>query len=601
MRGLRTVLRHARRQPITFTVSLVGATAYALASVASTVVLGRVTNEALAPAFDGGVERSVLVLAAVAIWVVALIRGGSIVLRRYFAALTTFGTQARLRRQVTDHYLDVPLSFHRARPTGELLARADADVLASTEVLNALPFSVGVLVLVVVAVVSLAMVDPLLMVVALLLFPTLAAINRLYTNRIHRPVAVVQSRIADVSSIAHESFDGALTVKTLGRAEAEVERLDEAAARLQESRIDVGRIRSVFEPIIDALPNVGTIVLLVVGAWQINAGNLDIGGLVQAMALFALLAMPMRITGFFLQELPRAVVASERLEAVLAEPVAHRPEARHERPLPSGPLPVSFEDVSFRYEDSEEVLHDVSVEVAAGEVVALVGATGSGKTTLCELLVRADDPTAGSVRVGGVDLRDVQPGELRRAVALVFQEAFLFGATVRENVTLGAVAGDGEAAASAVSNDGAARQAPLVLGDDEVWQALRVAHADGFVAALPGGLDAVVGERGVTLSGGQRQRIALARALVRHPRVLVLDDATSAVDPVVEARILEDLRSALDMTTLLVAHRLSTIALADRVVFLRDGRVEASGSHSELLALESYAAIARAYEQGEVA
>lgn len=594
-RGVAIVARFARRQPVTFTVSLVGATLYAVASVASTVVLGRATDEAIVPAFTDGVDGTTLAWVAVAILAVAFLRGATIVMRRYFAALTTFRSQAHLRRRITDRYLDVPLAYHRAHPAGELLARADSDVIASTELLNAVPFTLGVFALIAVAIISLATVDVSLVIVAALLFPTLAVINRVYTNRIHGPVAVVQERVAEVSRVAHESFDGALVVKTLGRTDAEVARLDAAADHLREARVEVGRIRGSFEPVIDALPNLGTIVLLLVGAAQISAGRLEVGGLVQAMALFGLLATPMRVVGFFLQELPRAVVAAGRIDTVLAEPAAEGPPPGEVAALPPGPLPLTFDRVSFAYETSaapgdhgadasrrrsgaepaELVLDDVTFTVGAGEVVALAGATGSGKTTLCELAVRAEDPSSGAVHLGGIDLRRLDRDQARAAVALVFQEAFLFAASLRDNVTLGEP-----------------------LDDAAVHEALRLACVDDLVGELDHGLDTVVGERGVTLSGGQRQRIALARALVRRPRVLLLDDATSAVDPVVESRILRQLRQGDAVTTLVVAHRRSTIDVADRVVFLRRGRVEAIGSHEELLALPSYAAIARAYEQG---
>jgi ATP-binding cassette subfamily B protein len=573
-RGMAVVLRHARRQKATFAISLVGATIYAAAAVGTTVVLGRITNEVIVPAFGEGITRDLAVGGAVALMLVALLRASSIVLRRYFAALTTFRTQARLRRAVTDRYLEVPLSYHRAKPTGELLAHTDADILAGTEVLNALPFSLGVLVLIVFAVISLLLVDPLMTLVALLLFPALALINRFYTNAVEHPVAVVQQRVGDVSRIAHESFDGALVVKTLGRTDDEIERLDASADRLRQARVRVGRIRGAFEPAIDALPNIGIIVLLLIGSWQISEGRLDEGELVQAMALFGLLAFPMRVVGFFLQELPRAVAATTRLDRVLDEPDAPRATVANSQLLPDRPLDVVYEQVSFDY-DGFSVLTDVSLAIEPGEIVAIVGSTGAGKTTLCELLVRMADPSSGSVRVGGVDLRDADLDQIRHAVALVFQETFLFADTVRENIALGAD-----------------------VNDADVREAARIACADDFIRALPHGYDTVVGERGVTLSGGQRQRVALGRALLRRPRVLVLDDATSAVDPVVEADILDGLRRSLDMTTLVVAHRVSTILLADRVVFLEHGRVAGMGKHRDLLALPAYSAIVRAYESG---
>lgn len=573
-RGMGVVLRHARRQRRTFAVSLIGATVYAMAAVGTTVVLGRVTNQVIVPAFGEGVGRSAVIGAAVALLLIALLRAGSIVLRRYFAALTTFRTQAHLRREVTDRYLQVPLAYHRATPTGQLLAHADSDVLAATEVLNALPFSLGVMVLIVFALISLLLVDPLITLVAVLLFPLLALLNRVYTTAVERPVAVVQQRVAEVSRIAHESFDGALVVKTLGRSDDEVARLDEAADRLRDARVRVGRIRALFEPAIDAIPNIGIILLLLIGSWELSQGMLNEGELVQAMALFGLLAFPMRVVGFFLQELPRCVVATARLDRVLAEPGAPQAERSASRSLPTGPLGVRYDDVSFAY-GGHRVLERVSLRVDPGEIVALVGATGAGKTTLCELLVRMADPLSGAVSVGCVDLRWVEPAELRRAVALVFQETFLFADTVAQNITLGAEVSEGQ-----------------------LIEAARVAQAHEFISRLPDGYETVVGERGVTLSGGQRQRVALARALLRRPRVLVLDDATSAVDPVVEAEILEGLRSALDMTTLIVAHRVSTIGLADRVVLLEEGRVTASGTHDELLSVPAYEAIVRAYEAG---
>lgn len=573
-RGMGVVLRHARRQRRTFAVSLIGATVYAMAAVGTTVMLGRVTNQVIVPAFGEGVSRSAVVGAAVALLLIAFLRAGSIVLRRYFAALTTFRTQAHLRREVTDRYLQVPLGYHRATPTGQLLAHADSDVLAATEVLNALPFSLGVMVLIVFAVISLLLVDPLITLVAVLLFPLLALLNRVYTTAVERPVAVVQQRVAQVSRIAHESFDGALVVKTLGRSDDEVARLDEAAERLRDARVRVGRIRALFEPAIDAIPNIGIILLLLIGSWELSQGMLNEGELVQAMALFGLLAFPMRVVGFFLQELPRCVVATARLDRVLAEPDAPQAEHAASRSLPAGPLGLRYDGVSFAY-GGHRVLEDVSLRVDPGEIVALVGATGAGKTTLCELLVRMADPLSGTVSVGGVDLRWVEPTELRRAVALVFQETFLFADTVAHNITLGDE-----------------------VSEDQLVEAARVAQAHEFISRLPDGYETVVGERGVTLSGGQRQRVALARALLRRPRVLVLDDATSAVDPVVEAEILEGLRNALDMTTLIVAHRVSTIGLADRVVLLEEGRVTASGTHDELLSVPAYEAIVRAYEAG---
>jgi ABC-type multidrug transport system fused ATPase/permease subunit len=270
-------------------------------------------------------------------------------------------------------------------------------------------------------------------------------------------------------------------------------------------------------------------------------------------------------------------VSIERIDAVLSTPSA--PSVQQASSLPDGPLDVSFDHVDFSYEAGPPVLADLSFAVEAGEVVAIVGATGSGKTTLCDLVARLADPDNGTVRVGGVDTRSVDRSDLRAAVAVVFQETFLFAESVADNISLGAS-----------------------YSSEQIGAAARIARADGFVLELPRGYDTVVGERGVTLSGGQRQRVALARALVRRPRVLVLDDATSAVDPVVEAEILARLQESLDTTTLVVAHRVSTIELADRVLFIDGGRLVGLDSHEELLRSQpGYARIVRAYEAGSAA
>jgi ATP-binding cassette, subfamily B, bacterial len=575
-RGLRLVFRYARSEPRTFAVSVVGASLYGATAVAATVVLGRVTEQVILPAFDHGVDGGTVVGAAVALAAIGVIRAVSIVLRRYYAGTTRFRVQARWRRRITDVYLDAPLTYHQSQPTGQLLAHTDNDVLAATEVLSPFPFTVGVLALVVFALISLALVDIWMALLSLLFFPILALLNRAYTKRIERPAELVQERVGRVSRIVHESIDGALVVKTLGRSQLEVDRLAVAADELRETRIQVGRLRGSFDPVLQGLPTIGAIVLLAFGSWEISLGRINTGDLVQAIALFSILAFPIEVVGFFLEELPRAVVASARLDRVVAQPPAVVPAPEHAIALPSRSLDIEVQHASFGYLAGEVVLDDVSLRVEPGEVVALVGATGAGKTTLCELIAHLADPTAGVVRVGGVDLRQVEPDSLSAAVALVFQETFLFADTLWENVTLGAD-----------------------VTNDQVRQALSIARADRFVGELPLGVATVVGERGVTLSGGQRQRIALARALLRQPRALILDDATSAVDPVVESEILDGLRRELSTTTLVVAQRVSTIELADRVAFLDGGRIVGEGSHARLQAtIPAYARIVQAYESG---
>ena len=573
-RGVRLLWFSVRSHPRPFAVSIVGSLLYGSMAVGGTWVLGRVTDEVVVPAFDGGVSGTTVAAGAAAIIGVSLLRSLGVVGRRYFGMQAVRGMQRTWFLRVTDTYLRVPLSYFGRHPAGRLLAHADADVERAVMVLMPLPFSLGVIVLIGLSVVSLALIDPLLMLIGLALFPALALINQVYSRRVEVPAATTQARLGEVSTVAHESFEGALVVKTLGLEDREVGRLRRAADGLRTARLGVGRLRATFEPGLDAVPNLGMVALVAVGAWRISTGAISTGELVQAVALFSILTFPMRIVGFLLEEMPRAVVAAERLDGVLAAPARPRPDPVAADPLPPGPLAVDVAGLGFAY-GHDRVLDGVDLALAPGEVVAVVGATGSGKSTLCHLLARLYEPAAGTVRLGGVDLHHAEPDSVRAHVALAFQEAFLFGDTVRENLTLG-----------------------QPVDDEDVRWALATARADRFVARLPGELDQHLGERGVTLSGGQRQRLALARALLRRPGLLMLDDATSAVDPTVEQQILERLRSSLHATTLIVAHRVSTITLADRVVFLDGGRIAATGAHDDLVAsVPAYAALAQAYQE----
>jgi ABC-type multidrug transport system fused ATPase/permease subunit len=572
-RGGRLVWRFVQTHPGPFVMSIVGAVLFSAAAVAVPLVVGRITDDLLGPAFDGGVSADAVLRALALLVGLGLVRGVSIIIRRYYAAMVEARMQVTLRSSVGEKYLDVPMSYYNENPTGELLAHADADVVGTTNSIRPLPFSIGVVVLVVFALISLFLIDWSFALVAVVLFPALALLNRRYTNRVHRPVTLGQERLGTVSTIAHESFDGALVVKTLGLLEVETDRFAVEAEALRQADVEAGRIRAGFDPVLDALPNLGTLLLFVIGGWRISQGAVTAGDLVQAALLFSILAFPMRVFGYFLQEMPRAVVSIDRIDAVTSTPDAPRVIGGDAVVIPDGPLGLEVSDLSFAY-DGESVLEDVAFDVRPGEILAVVGPTGSGKSTLVSLLVRLMEPTAGEVRVGGVPAQRVDPDELRAAVSLVFQESFLFASTLRENVAL---------------DD---------RPDEHVDEAASTAMVTRFVEHLPQGWTTTVGERGVTLSGGQRQRVALARALARRPRVLILDDATSAVDPVIEARILEGLRRRDGMTLVIVAHRLSTIRLADRVVYLEGGRVGGVGTHEALLAsVDGYEALVRAYEE----
>lgn len=573
LRGMRLVASYVKVHPAPFLISLTGAFLFALASIGLTIVLGRVTDDVIRPAFTRQVPTSKIWIAILAIMIAGSGRALGIMIRRYYSGVAGARVMATLRTRIADRYRDLSLQFHKETPTGELLAHMEADVEAAVDVLHPVPFACGVIFLVLFAMITLLATDPFLALIGVLLFPTLAVMNRSFARRMEGPARRAQEWIGEVSSVAHESIDGAMIVKTLGREAAETERLAVKARALQHERVQAGYIRAGFEPALEALPALGTVVLLAVGSWRVSTGAVTVGNLIQFVTLFGLLAWPMRFVGWILSELPRAVVSYARLERVFAEPVTVEP-AQHPVAIPDGPLDARLASVTYSYAGTR-VLDEVSLRIEPDESVAIVGPTGVGKSTLAQLLVRLDDPDEGEVLVGGVNLRHADSRSLRDATAMVFQESFLFAASVRDNIAL---------------DTGADR--------DEVERAATIAQADRFVRQLPHGYDTVVGERGHTLSGGQRQRVALARALVRRPRLLILDDATSAVDPTIEAEILGALRRELRTTLVVVAYRLSTIRLADRILYLEDGRLRATGSHDELLAgMPGYAAMIRAYER----
>lgn len=578
-RGLRHVRRAVREQPGIFALAFLGSSLYGGMTVASAYVIGGITTRVLLPAFDeGATTTAALTLAALAILVVAVLKIVGIIGRRLFAGMMAYRLQADYRRRVTGQYLRLPLSWHQRHPTGQLLSNANSDVESAWFFVQPLPFACGALVMVAITSVALVLTDPLLALVGLVVFPLVFVMNAVYSQVMSPRMARAQQLRAEVSEIAHESFDAALVVKTLGRETTETSRFAVKADELRDGLISVGRVRGLFDPLMEALPNLGTLAVLLIGAQRVAAGAADAGDLVSIAYLFIQLALPIRAIGWVLADLPRAMAGFDRVTPVLEATgeIPHGPDAA---PAGDQGAVLELQDVSFRYGGAARpTLAGVTFDVAAGRTLAVVGPTGAGKSTLAGLLVRLTDPDSGAVLLDGVDLRTLREGQVSDQVAFVAQTTFLFDDTVRDNVTLGG---------------------PYT--DEEVHEALRIAAADDFVGRLPDGLDTRVGERGASLSGGQRQRLALARAIVRRPRLLVLDDATSAVDPSVEARILDALRAAdRPATVVVVAYRQATIALADEVLWLEAGRLVARGTHTELLAqVPGYARLVHAYQPPE--
>ncbi len=593
------LLTGIREQRRLFAVAVTASVVYGALTVADALVLGYVTDSVITPAIQRGALTTAAVVSTIGLFLgVASVRALAIVGRRLIGGIVYFRLAADYRRRVTRQYLSLPLSWHARHPTGALLSNANADVEATWQVMNPMPMAVGVVAMLVIGVGAMAAADWVLTLVGLVVFPLLFAVNVVYQRALSPRVTRAQRLRAEVSEVAHESFDGALVVKTLGREAEETARFRAVTHQLRDAAIAAGRVRSAFDPLLEALPNIGVLLVVVLGVERVLSGAAEVGDVVQVAYLFTVIAFPVRAIGWVLGELPRSQVGWARVRAVL--------DARgamgygDEEPVGDGPVALALRDVHVGYdpvvvaahgEEPEtggwasvrEVLRGVDLDVAAGRTVAVVGLTGAGKSTLAGLLVRLTDPDAGEICLDGVPLPRLTQHSLAETVALVPQQTFLFDDTVRDNVTLGAD-----------------------VSDERVWQALRVAQADGFVSALPLGLGTHVGERGTTLSGGQRQRLALARALVRRPRLLVLDDATSAVDPDVEARILTALRGrpadGAAPTVVVVAYRKATIALADEVLLLLHGRVAERGTHAELAARSAlYRDLVDAYDQARPA
>ncbi|WP_448623798.1 ABC transporter ATP-binding protein [Geodermatophilus sp. URMC 64] len=580
-RGLRHVARAIREQRGMFALALLGSGVYAAMTVASAYVVGEVADRVILPAFrDGRTTAGALALAATAIVAVAVLKILGILGRRLFAGVMQYRLQADYRRRVTGQYLRLPLSWHQRHPTGQLLSNANSDVESAWFFVAPLPFACGSLVMIAITVTALVLTDPWLALVGLVVFPLVFLTNVVYSQVMSPRMQRAQQLRAEVSEIAHESFDAGLVVKTLGREDTETRRFEERAFELRDGLVAVGRVRGLFDPLLESLPNLGILAILLIGASRVADGATDAGALVSVAYLFSLLTLPIRAIGWVLADLPRALAGFDRVTPVL-EATGETPHGPDAAPRGTGGAALTVAGLDFAFDGAHRsTLTGVTFDVVAGSTLAVVGPTGSGKSTLAGLLVRLVDPADGHVLLDGVDLRTLREGEVSGQAAFVPQGTFLFDDTVRGNVTLG---GD--------------------FSDDEVWTALRTAAADEFVAALPQGLDTRVGERGASLSGGQRQRLALARAVVRKPRLLVLDDATSAVDPAVEQRILDALRATdPPSTVVVVAYRQATIALADEVIWLEHGRVTARGTHEELLAsVPDYAALVRAYQEAAAA
>lgn len=574
--GLRLVGGFARARPLPFVLAVLGAALFAGAIIAASQVIGWVTDTVILPVLGQGEPLDGLLWPAVgAIVGVAVWKAAAIVMRRNAAGYLQFKTQQDVRQQLIDHQLKLELSWFGRQSIGDLLAVADNDTRQATGVLAPFPYATGVSLLLVGTVVLSLLIDPWIGLVVVAGLGLVVFIEVRAAVTVHPEWEGIQAQVGAVSRVAHESFDGALTVKALGREDHEIERLSGQSEELADRLISVNTKWETYRVIITSLMPLMSLTLLVVGAVRVNAGAVTPGDVISALYLLGLLAFPVQLIAFVLFDMAASIPAYRRVEGVLGvdEAVEYGSELAA---AGVGPAPVEGDRVSFGYDGDALVLDQVELDIPAGKTVAVVGPTGSGKSTLTLLLARLWDPGSGRIRIDGRDLRSFARHELPREIAFVSQSSFLFDDTVRGNITLGDE-----------------------YRDEAVFDAARMAGAHQFILDLPHGYATRIGERGASLSGGQRQRVALARALIRRPRLLILDDATSAVDPSVEAQILRRLRSAdLPSTVVLVAYRPSSIRLADEVVYVDEGRVVAQGDHDDLMAEQpGYARLVRAYEE----
>ena len=533
-----------------------------------------------------GIDRGIEGRGSLAFWAGLVVAAGIVAgiftgWRRWLAFRESRWMESRLRERLFGHIVRLHIGYHDVTQTGQLMSRAASDLQQVQAFVVMIPITLSNLAMIVAVVVLLVVSQPGLALIALAPLPLVSVLAGRFSRRIHPAVLAVQQEQAQLATVVEESVSGIRVIKGFGAEGVQADKVRGEADDIRRVSMDAARIRSRFLPALDLLPSLGLIAVLGLGGHRVMAGEMTVGDLVKFNAYITMLIWPLRNLAMTVALAQRASVALARVQEVL--------DTRNDIVDPLDPIRipardrlgsdanaargnvgefgelgrVRFDHVSFGFPGRDQpFIHDFDLEIEPGSAVAIVGATGSGKTTLVRLLARFYDVDSGAIEIDGVDIRRAALADVRQAIGIVFEETFLFNDSVAENI--------------AFSRPDAPRA--------DVERAARLAGAHEFIEALPRGYDTVVGERGFSLSGGQRQRIAIARAILSDPRVLVLDDATSAVDPSKEHEIREAMATVMSgRTTIVIAHRAGTIALANRVVLLDDGRVAADGTHDELM------------------
>ena len=554
--GRNLILRQLRKQWHTQATAFAAGLSWGLLRLVVPVITGLAIDKAIVKRDEGLLVRLVLLLV-----VVAAFQATFAGLRRYWAMRTSYRIEANLRLELYNRVNRLSFDYHDRTATGQLMSRGSADLHEIQSFLVNVPINSAYLLMAVGSFFLLLRTNPWMALSAMAVYPFVTWLSVRFFNRLEPGTERVQIGLASLSSVVEENIAGARLVRAFGREQHEIDRLERVAEEVRKDSMEVVRLRTVYGPLFYFLPGIGQLVILAFGGRLALNGHMTLGELIASLQFLNMLVWPVQSLGEMIASGQRALISAARVWNVLKEEptIVERPHARH---MPHGGGEIVFSDVTFGYSDDRPVLEDFTLRVPAGASVALVGATGSGKSTVARLLPRFYEPEHGNVYIDGADVRDVRLNELRRSIGIVFEDTFLFSDTVRNNIAYGRID----------------------AGDEEIERAAKLAHAHEFITGLENGYDTVVGEQGFSLSGGQRQRIAIARAILMEPRILILDDATSSVD----ARMEEEIRTALrevmhDRTTLIISHRLSTISLADQVVLVDEGRVAATGTHSDLM------------------